>query len=151
MNAVIDALNSGRLSNYITDFPVPELVGRNDVVMLPHIGASTNEAEENCAVMAATQLKEFLRNGNIENSVNFPPIEMSRNGGYRITFSNRNVPAVLGTVLNVLAERNINVIDMVNKSRGEVAYNIIDVASEPSAEVIQEIARAEGVMRVRVV
>lgn len=150
-NAVIAALDSGKLSAYITDFPVPELLGRKDAVMLPHIGASTNEAEENCAVMASTQLIEFLRNGNIENSVNFPPIEMSRNGGYRITFSNRNIPAVLGTVLNVLADREFNVIDMVNKSHGDVAYNIIDVASEPSENVIQEIREAEGVLRVRVV
>lgn len=149
--AVITALDSGKLSGYITDFPVPELIGRNDAVMLPHIGASTSEAEENCAVMAATQLKEFLRNGNIENSVNFPPIEMSRNGGYRITFCNRNIPAVLGTVLNVLADRKMNVIDMVNKSRGEVAYNIVDVESEPSENVIREIRQAEGVIRVRVV
>lgn len=149
--AVIAALDGGKLSGYITDFPVPGLLGRKDVVMLPHIGASTSEAEENCAVMASTQLIEFLRNGNIENSVNFPPIEMSRNGGYRITFSNRNVPAVLGKVLNVLAERKINVIDMVNKSRGDVAYNIMDVETEPSENVIQEIRRAEGVMRVRVV
>ncbi|HKJ17620.1 MAG TPA: phosphoglycerate dehydrogenase [Xanthomonadales bacterium] len=151
IQAVIAALDSGRLSGYITDFPVPELVGRRDVVMLPHIGASTQEAEENCAVMAASQLIEFLRNGNIENSVNFPRIHMSRNGGHRITFCNRNVPAVLGTVLNVLAERKINIIDMVNKSQGEAAYNIVDVESNPSENVIREISKAEGVIRVRVV
>ena len=149
--AVIEALESGKLAGYITDFPVPELLGRRDALMLPHIGASTNEAEENCAVMAATQLIEFLRNGNIENSVNFPPTEMGRNGGFRITFSNRNIPAVLGTVLNVLAARKINVIDMVNKSRGDVAYNIMDVGSEPSENLIDEIRAAEGVLRVRVV
>lgn len=151
INAVVGALDSGKLSAYITDFPVPGLLGRKDVLLMPHIGASTNEAEENCAVMAATQLIEFLRHGNIRNSVNFPPTRMSRNGGYRITFSNRNVPAVLGTVLNVLAERKINVIDMVNKSRGDVAYNIMDVESEPTEDLVNAIRSAEGVLRVRVV
>ncbi len=151
IDAVIAALDSGRLAGYITDFPVPELLGRKDAVLMPHIGASTREAEENCAVMAATQLIEFLRHGNIENSVNFPRIRMSRNGGYRITFCNRNVPAVLGSVLSVLARRKINVIDMVNKSQGEAAYNIIDVETEPSENVIREITEADGVIRVRVV
>jgi D-3-phosphoglycerate dehydrogenase len=151
IQAVISALDSGKLAGYVTDFPVPDLLGRKDALMLPHIGASTREAEENCAVTAANQLIEFLRNGNIENSVNFPRTRMSRNGGYRITFSNRNIPAVLGTVLNVLADRSINIIDMVNMSQGEVAYSIIDVETEPSENVIREIRAAEGVIRVRVV
>jgi D-3-phosphoglycerate dehydrogenase len=151
IKAVIAALDSGRLGGYITDFPVPELLSRKDTVLLPHIGASTREAEENCAVMAATQLIEFLRNGNIENSVNFPRTRMRRNGGFRITFCNRNVPAVLGRVLGVLADREINIIDMVNKSQGEVAYNIVDVESEPSESIVREIREAEGVIRVRVV
>lgn len=151
VDAVIAALDSGRLKSYITDFPVPQLLGRKDALLLPHIGASTKEAEENCAVMAATQLIEFLRNGNIENSVNFPRTRMERNGGYRITLSNQNVPAVLGRVLAVLADREINIVDMVNKSQGEVAYNIIDVETKPSDHVIREISRAEGVIRVRIV
>lgn len=149
--ALIEALDSGKLSGYITDFPVPELLGRKDTVLLPHIGASTREAEENCAVMASTQLIEFLRNGNIENSVNFPRTRMARNGGFRITFSNRNVPAVLNRVLAVLADQQINILDMVNKSQGDAAYNIIDVETQPTQEVIQGIANAEGVIRVRVV
>lgn len=151
VDAVIAALDSGRLKSYITDFPVPQLLGREDALLLPHIGASTQEAEENCAVMAATQLIEFLRKGNIENSVNFPRTRMERNGGYRITFSNQNVPAVLGRVLAVLADREINIVDMVNKSQGEVAYNIIDVESKPSDHVIREISHADGVIRVRIV
>lgn len=149
IHAVISALDSGQLAAYITDFPVPELLGRRDALLLPHIGASTREAEENCAVMAANQLIEYLRNGNIDNSVNFPRTRMDRNGGFRITFSNRNVPAVLGRVLGVLADRKINVIDMVNKSQGDVAYNIVDVESQPSENVIGEIREAEGVIRVR--
>ena len=151
IEAVIAALDSGKLSAYVTDFPIPQLLGRENALLLPHIGASTEEAEENCAVMAAEQLVEFLQDGNIRNSVNFPPTQMARNGGYRITFSNANVPRVLGSVLSVLADHNINVNDMVNKSRGDVAYNIIDVENEPSAEIIDAIAHAEGVIRVRMV
>jgi D-3-phosphoglycerate dehydrogenase len=117
---------------------------------MPHIGASTEEAEENCAIMAADQLMDFLEYGNIRNSVNFPTTAMARNGGHRITFSNDNVPKVLGNVLAILADSNNNVMDLVNKSRDNVAYNIIDVEDAPSAEIITRIAAVEGVIRVRV-
>jgi D-3-phosphoglycerate dehydrogenase len=116
---------------------------------MPHIGASTHEAEQNCAMMAADQLMDFLENGNIVNSVNFPRTRMARNGGHRITFSNENIPRVLGTVLTVLADRNINVIDMVNMSRGDIAYNIIDIETEPGPGALEEIRTAEGVIRMR--
>jgi D-3-phosphoglycerate dehydrogenase len=149
INAVIAALDSGHLSRYVTDFPRPELFGRDDTVLLPHIGASTSEAEENCAVMAAEQLMDFLTNGNIANSVNFPRTHMSRNGGYRITFCNDNIPRVLGTVLSALAVRNLNVLDMVNKSMGDIAYNIIDVETEPGPGALEEIRAAEGVSHLR--
>lgn len=149
--AVIVALDSGQLAAYLTDFPLPSLLGRPDTLLFPHIGASTREAEENCAVMAAEQLMDFLENGNIVNSVNFPQTRMARNGGYRITFSNENVPRVLGTVLSVLADHDVNVIDMVNKSLGDMAYNIIDVETEPGAEIVAAIAAADGVMHVRIV
>ena len=151
VNAVIAALDQGQLAGYITDFPVPALLGRKDTLLFPHIGASTAEAEENCSVMAAEQLMDFLENGNIMNSVNYPQTRMARDGGYRITFSNENVPRVLGTVLSVLADHDINVIDMVNKSGGDMAYNIIDVETEPTREIIEAIAAADGVMHVRVV
>jgi len=151
VDAVVSALDEGRLAAYITDFPVPVLLGRKDTLLFPHIGASTAEAEENCAIMAAEQLMDFLNNGNIVNSVNYPQTRMARDGGYRITFSNDNVPRVLGAVLLVLADHDINVIDLVNKSRGDMAYNIIDIESEPSLEIINAIAAAEGVMHVRVV
>ncbi|NND45213.1 MAG: phosphoglycerate dehydrogenase [Xanthomonadales bacterium] len=147
--AVIAALDSGRLSRYVTDFPSPGLFGRDDTLLLPHIGASTREAEENCAVMAADQLMEYLADGNIVNSVNFPSTRMPRNGGSRITFCNENVPRVLGSVLSVLADRDINVIDMVNRSRGDIAYNIIDVETEPDPDTLQAIRAAEGVIRLR--
>lgn len=147
--ALVEALDSGKLRRYISDFPRPELLGRPEAVLMPHIGASTAEAEENCAVMAATQLMDFLENGNIVNSVNFPRTRMARNGGHRITFCNQNVPKVLGSVLSVLADRNINVIDLVNKSRGDIAYNIIDVEEEPGPGALEEIRNAEGVIRLR--
>jgi D-3-phosphoglycerate dehydrogenase len=151
VSAVVEALNQGRLSRYITDFPSPGLMGRDDTLLLPHIGASTREAEQNCAVMAADQLIDFLCHGNINNSVNFPQTRMARNGGFRLTFCNENIPRVLGSVLTVLADRNINVIDMVNKSQGDIAYNIIDVEGEPTEGVIAAISAAAGVIRVRVV
>ena len=151
VSAVVAALDEGRLAGYITDFPVPALLGRKDTLLFPHIGASTAEAEENCSVMAAEQLMDFLENGNIVNSVNFPQTRMARDGGYRITFSNENVPRVLGTVLSVLADHDVNVIDMVNKSVGDMAYNIIDVETEPTREIIDAISSADGVMHVRVV
>jgi D-3-phosphoglycerate dehydrogenase len=130
---------------------VPALLGRKDTLLFPHIGTSTAEAEENCSVMAAEQLMDFLENGNIMNSVNYPQTRMARDGGYRITFSNENVPRVLGTVLSVLADHDINVIDMVNKSVGDMAYNIIDIETAPTDEVIGAISSADGVMHVRVV
>ena len=150
-DAVVTALDEGRLGRYISDFPLPALLGRDDCLLFPHLGASTGEAEENCAVMAAEQLMDFLENGNIVNSVNYPQTRMARDGGYRITFANENVPRVLGTVLSVLADHDVNVLDMVNKSLHDMAYNIIDVESRPTAEIVGAIAAAEGVMHVRVI
>ena len=149
LQAVVEALDSGKLSSYISDFPHPDLLGRKDTLLLPHIGASTREAEENCAVMAAEQLMDFLENGNIRNSVNYPETQMARNGGFRITFCNENVPRVLGEVLTVLADHDINVIDMVNLSRGDYAYSIIDVESQPDPGVMSAINNAEHVIRAR--
>ena len=150
--AVKRALDAGKLGKYVCDFPEPDLLNHPQVIAMPHIGASTEESEENCAVMAANQLMDYLENGNIVNSVNFPSVAMSRMAGTtRITFSNDNVSGVLGHVLSVLADKNVNVIDMMNKSRGELAFNIIDVESKPGDEVISAIAAAEHVIRVRVI
>ena len=146
--AVVDALNSGKLAGYISDFPHPELLGRKDALLLPHIGASTREAEENCAMMAADQLMDFLENGNIRNSVNYPDTFMERKSGYRITICNDNVPKVLGHVLTVLADHNLNVIDMVNLSRGDFAYSIIDI-EDHDAGVMSAINATEHVIRAR--
>jgi D-3-phosphoglycerate dehydrogenase len=148
--ALLGALDGGRLRRFVSDFPRPELLGREQAILLPHIGASTAEAEENCAQMAARQLIDFLENGNVVNSVNFPRTRLDRGPGYRVTFSNRNVPKVLGSVLAVLAERDINVADLVNKSRGEIAYNILDLESEPGPGALEEIRTTPGVIRLRV-
>ncbi|HEY9033167.1 MAG TPA: phosphoglycerate dehydrogenase [Pseudomonadales bacterium] len=149
--AVVAALDSGQLDRYITDFPTPEIIGRDDVITMPHIGASTDEAEENCAIMAADQLKDFLEHGNIVNSVNFPVTRLERNGACRLTITNNNVPKMLGSVLAILADADINVIDMINKSRDEIAYNIIDVDREPSPESLQSIRGINGIINVRVI
>ena len=148
---MVAALDQGTIAGYISDFPAPALLGRTDVLLMPHIGASTEDAEENCAVMAADQLMDYLGNGNIRNSVNYPPTKMARNGGSRITFTNNNVPKVLGSVLSVLADAELNVVDMVNKSRGEIAYNIIDVEGDLSPSIEAAIAAVEGVVRVRII
>lgn len=134
---------------YVADFPTPDLIGRKDVILMPHIGASTQEAEDNCAVMAADQLKDFLQNGNIRNSVNFPTVSMERTTACRLAFSNRNVPKMLGQVLSILADGNINVIDMINKSRDEVAYNLIDIEKPLDESILQKIAAIDGVIAVR--
>lgn len=152
-DAVITSLDGeGGLAKYICDFPEPILLGRDNVIAMPHIGASTAEAEENCAVMAADQLIDFLHNGNIKNSVNFPAISMERApGSVRITFANQNVSGVLGNVLGILAEYSANVLDMVNKSRGDLAYNIIDVEQQPDSQAIEAIKQIESVVSVRVI
>ena len=150
--AVLRSLDSGRLGKYVCDFPEPALLGHPKIIAMPHIGASTEESEENCAVMAANQLVDYLENGNIVNSVNFPKISMERSPGTsRITFANENVSGVLGHVLSVLADNKVNVVDMMNKSRGELAFNIVDVEREPGDAVIDAIKTAAHVIRVRVI
>ena len=150
--AVKRSLDAGKLGKYVCDFPEPDLLNHPQVIAMPHIGASTEESEENCAVMAANQLMDYLENGNIVNSVNFPAVAMGRVAGTtRITFSNDNVSGVLGHVLSVLADKNVNVIDMMNKSRGELAFNIIDVENKPGDEVVAAIAAVAHVIRVRVI
>jgi D-3-phosphoglycerate dehydrogenase len=150
--AVLQALDAGRLGRYVCDFPEPAMLGHARIIAMPHIGASTEESEENCAVMAADQLIDYLDNGHITNSVNYPAVRMERTAGTtRITFSNENVAGVLGQVLSVLAERQVNVIDMMNKSRGELAFNIIDVEGTPDPAVAAAIQAVPHVIRVRVV
>jgi len=149
--ALLQALDGGKLRRYISDFPSPRLIGRDDVILTPHIGASTDEAEDNCAIMAAEQLRDFLENGNIRNSVNFPALELERVTGCRLSVTNNNVPKILGSVLAILADRDINVIDMLNKSRDEIAYNLIDIDTQPAQEVLEEMRKLEGVTNVRLI
>lgn len=150
-DGIAGALDSGQISQYISDFPTPGLIGKPGVVSTPHLGASTDEAEENCAMMVADQIRDFLENGNIRNSVNFPALILDRTEGcYRIALANKNVPRILGSVLSILADRNINVVDMLNKSRDDVAYNLIDIETVPSDELVSEILEIEGILNVRV-
>lgn len=149
--AIVAALDSGKMKGYVCDFPEPEFFGRDDIIAMPHIGASTAEAEENCAMMAANQIMDFLENGNIRNAVNFPSVSMARCEGQRIIFANENVPKVLGSVLSVLADHNVNVLDMVNKSRGELAYNILDVEKMSNGAVVDAISQIEHVISVRLI
>lgn len=150
-DAISLALENGKISQYISDFPSPGLIGKPGVISTPHLGASTEEAEENCAMMVADQVRDFLENGNIKNSVNFPALSLERTQGcHRIALANKNVPRILGSVLSILADRNINVIDMLNKSREDVAYNLIDIESQPSDDLVDEISAIEGVINVRI-
>jgi len=149
--AVVNALDAGELKQYVCDFPEPCLIGHEKVVAVPHIGASTAEAEENCARMAVDQLKNYLEKGNVVNSVNFPSTEMAwGNAACRITFTNNNVAGVLGNVLSQFAKDNVNVLDMVNKSRNEVAYNILDLENIPSDAVVEALRSTDHVTSVRV-
>ncbi|MGD8957094.1 MAG: phosphoglycerate dehydrogenase [Chromatiaceae bacterium] len=149
-HAVVPALDSGHLYAYVCDFPSSLLKGHPRVVTLPHLGASTAEAEENCAVMVAEQVRDWLENGNVSNSVNFPEIALPRTeDGFRIAVVNSNVPNMLGQVSTDLAEANLNIIDMLNKSRGEIAVTLIDVDRAPSDQAIQRITEIDGVLSVR--
>ena len=151
VDAVVAALEAGKLRRYVTDFPHPRLVGRPDVLLMPHIGASTEEAEENCAVMAADQLKSFLEHGNIRNSVNFPTLELERTHGCRVAITNRNIPGMLSNILSLLANSGINVVDMLNKSRENIAYNLIDIEGVPAPDMLESISAIEGVINVRLI
>ena len=151
-SAIRQAIEAGRLSQYISDFPTPELLGIDGVIATPHLGASTDEAEENCAMMVADQVIDFLANGNIKNSVNFPAVNLERSQtGCRISIVNRNVPRLLGSVLSILADRNINVIDMINKSRDELAYNLIDIEASPEEELAGVLRAVDDVISVRLI
>ena len=148
--AAVAALDDGHLYAYVCDFPSNLLKNHPRVITLPHLGASTSEAEENCAVMVADQVRDWLENGNVTNSVNFPEINLPRaEGGYRMAVVNSNVPNMLGQISTDLAEAGLNIIDMLNKSRGEVAVTLIDVDAEPSEDAVARIADIEGVLSVR--
>lgn len=148
--AVVDGLKSGKVHAYVCDFPGNLLKSQPRVIALPHLGASTNEAEDNCAVMVADQVREFLENGNISNSVNFPDVMMPRTEGNRVAIANANVPNMVGQISTAMADAKLNIIDMLNKSRGDLAYTLIDVDQALPEAVLDKIRRIEGVLAVRV-
>ena len=152
---VLKHLDKGCLRNFITDFPTPELIKRannnKDVVLLPHIGASTAQAEENCAVMAVNQVVEFLETVNIKNSVNFPNVQLKRTTDYRISIINKNVPAMIGQIATALGELNLNIAEMTNVSKGEIAYNLIDIENPVDEASITKLKEIENVINVRLI
>jgi D-3-phosphoglycerate dehydrogenase len=147
--AAIAALNSGKLHAFVTDFPTPELIAHPKVTALPHLGASTGEAEENCAIMVAENLKDYMENGNIRHSVNFPEARMPRLDAWRITIANANVPNMVGQISTCLATAGLNIEDLLNKSGGDFAYTIVDVNGEPSKALLEELRSIDGVLTLR--
>ncbi len=147
--AVLEALGADRLSSYVCDFPSPELLAHPRVVALPHLGASTREAEENCAVMVVDQLRAYLENGEVSNAVNFPNVRMQRESPWRVAIANSNVPNMLGQMSTTMAQAGLNIHNMVNKSRGEMAYTLVDVDSAVSSTVLDALAAIPGVLAVR--
>jgi D-3-phosphoglycerate dehydrogenase len=147
--AVLEALESKRLGRYVCDFPAPHLLGRGGVIVLPHLGASTREAEENCAIMVADQVRDYLLDGTIVNAVNFPDVTLPRESPYRIAIANANVPNMVAQVSHVMAQSGLNISTMTNKSRGGVAYTLVDVDSGVPRPVIDGIAGLGGVLKVR--
>jgi D-3-phosphoglycerate dehydrogenase len=150
-DAVLHALASQRLRAYITDFPTAKLIHRPGVVALPHLGASTAEAEENCAVMVVDQVREYLEDGTVRNAVNFPNVEMTRESPFRVAIANANVPNMLGQISTTMGHHGLNIHNMVNKSRGEMAYTLVDVDSAVDDGLVAALARIEGVLSVRAI
>jgi D-3-phosphoglycerate dehydrogenase len=147
--AVVAAIDAGRIYAYVCDFPSNLLKDHPRVIALPHLGASTRQAEENCAIMVAEEVRDYLENGNVRNSVNFPEMMMPRNTGYRLGIVNRNVPNMLGQISTCLASSNLNILDMLNKSRGDLAYTLVDVDSPVEADCLASITAIEGVLNTR--
>ena len=146
---VIDALDKDVLSSYVCDFPEPRFLKNAKIIALPHLGASTREAEENCAIMVIENIKDFLENGNINYSVNFPKASMTRNSAYRLTIANKNIPNMVGQITSILANEKLNIEDLLNKSSGNIAYTIVDLDKAVPDKAIKQILSIDGVLRVR--
>lgn len=150
--AMVDALISGKVKHYVTDFPTPEIAGVKGAIVIPHLGASTEESEDNCAKMAVRQVKDYLENGNIHNSVNYPNCDMGiRGDNTRIALLHRNVPNMIGQFTKILAQDNMNIADMTNKSKGKYAYTMIDIDSDVTDRVAEDLENVKEVLRVRVI
>jgi D-3-phosphoglycerate dehydrogenase len=150
-DAIVAALRAHRLKYYLCDFPSAKLLGEPGVAALPHLGASTEEAEENCAVMVVDQVREYLENGAIANAVNFPNVDMPRESPYRVAIANANVPNMLGQISTTMARAGLNIHNMVNKSRGEMAYTLVDVDSPIQPAVVDALSKIKGVLSVRAI
>ena len=148
---VIEALCSGKLSSYVTDFPSPKLLACPNVIVFPHLGASTPEAEDNCAIMAAQQLMDYLESAVVRNSVNLPRCRLERRAPFRLSAMNRNIPNMVGQITTIMAEEKINIMDLINHHRGEYAYNIIDTEQQIPEKALEKIRNVEGIIRVRVI
>jgi D-3-phosphoglycerate dehydrogenase len=147
--AVLAALAAKKLKSYVCDFPAQALVNKPGVIALPHLGASTREAEDNCAIMVVDQLRDYLEHGNIQNAVNFPDVVMARESQFRVGIANSNVPNMLGQISTAMADAGLNIHNMLNKSKGDMAYTLVDVDSAVSAQVVAKIAATKGVLAVR--
>jgi len=150
-DAVSAAIKAGKVYSYVCDFPSNLLKNHERVITLPHLGASTGEAEDNCAIMVAQQVKDYLENGNIKNSVNFPEVKLPRTEGHRMTIVNSNVPDMIGQVSSTLANNGMNIIDMLNKSKGQLAYTVIDVDKPVDENLVSEIKKIDGILKVRAI
>ena len=148
---MIAALSDGKVAAYVTDFPTDEMLGVDGVIAIPHLGASTPESEDNCAAMAAKQLIDFIENGNISNSVNLPEISMPRSGNHRVCVIHKNIPNMLTAITGIVAENNVNIENMLNKSRGDYAYTMLDVDVADVTAITEKIAAVDGIIRVRVI
>ncbi|MEJ2362338.1 MAG: phosphoglycerate dehydrogenase [Gammaproteobacteria bacterium] len=149
--AVCDAIHAGKVYAYVCDFPSNLLKDHERVITLPHLGASTTEAEDNCAIMVANEVRDYLENGNVTNSVNFPAVQMDRNEGFRVCIVNSNVPNMLGQISTAMAQDKLNIVDMLNKSRNDLAYTLVDVDKPVNDDLIGKLKSIEGVLAVRTI
>ena len=146
---LVKAIKNGIVERYVTDFPDDELLNMEKVIAIPHLGASTEEAEENCAIMVANQIRDFVEKGNIKNSVNYPNCTLVQSSNFRLVVMNKNIPNMVGQISTILAKANINIVEMLNKSKGDYAYNIIDMSNQPTKETIEAIYNIKGVVKAR--
>ncbi|MBU3930683.1 phosphoglycerate dehydrogenase [bacterium] len=149
--ALAEALESGQAGRYVTDFPDDKVLSMKNVIAIPHLGASTAEAENNCAVMAASQIRDFLEAGNIKNSVNYPDCELEPTSNLRLLVMNKNIPNMVGQISSILAKAGINIVEMLNKSKGDYAYCIIDISEKPGDKIIADIMNIDGIIRTRLI
>ncbi len=150
-DAMEKALASGKIARYVTDFPNARTAGMKGVIAIPHLGASTEEAEDNCAIMAAHELDEFLKNGNIKNSVNYPNVELPHNGDCRLCIFHKNIPTILSQITSAVSEENINIENFINKSKKDNAYTVVEINGDIPEKVVEKVKAIEGVIRIRVI